>query len=124
MAHAINWFEIPASNFERALSFYEKVFATKLWQPDPKQTVAMFPSDWQKGEIGGAVAKRDGFEPSSKGVAVFLNGGSDLSVVLGRVESAGGKVIMPKTKIEMADAGYMAMFLDPEGNAIGLHSMG
>ncbi len=55
---------------------------------------------------------------------MFLNGGADLSVVLGRVEGSGGKVLMPKTKIPMADAGYMAMFVDSEGNAVGLHSMG
>jgi uncharacterized protein len=124
MPHAISWFDIPATNFERARTFYEKVFATKLFQPSPKDTMAMFPADWQKGEIGGGLTQRPGFEPSTKGVAVFLNGGPDLSVVLARVEAAGGKILMPKTKIEMADAGYMAMFLDTEGNAIGLHSMG
>lgn len=124
MAHAINWFDIPAVNFERAKAFYEKVFATKLVQPDPKQTLAMFPADWQKGEIGGGITQRPGFEPSTKGVTVFLNGGADLAVALGRVEAAGGKIIMPKTKIPMGDAGYMAMFIDTEGNAIGLHSMG
>jgi hypothetical protein len=124
MAHAISWFEIPAANFERAKAFYEKVFATKLFVPDPKQMMAMFPSDWQKGEVGGAVAQRPNFEPSNKGVLVFLNGGDDLAVPLGRVQAAGGKVILPKTKIDMADAGYMAIFVDVEGNTVGLHSMG
>lgn len=123
MAHAISWFDIPAANFERAKAFYEKVFATKLFQPDPKQTMAMFPADWEKGEIGGGLTQHPQAEPSAKGVTVFLNAGPDLSVVLARVEGAGGKVVLPKTKIEMADAGYMAMFLDTEGNRIGLHSV-
>lgn len=124
MAHAIHWFEIPAANFERAKAFYETIFATTLFQPDPTQQNAMFPADWQNGEIGGGITKREGFEPSMKGVTVFLNGGDDLSHVLGRVEKAGGTILMPKTKIPMGDAGYMAMFADTEGNAVGLHSMG
>ena len=37
------------------------------------------------------------------------------------VEAAGGKVLMPKTEIT-TEYGYMALFLDTEGNRIGLHS--
>jgi predicted enzyme related to lactoylglutathione lyase len=123
MPHVIAWFDIPATNFERARAFYEKVFATKLFQPDPKQTMAMFPADWQKGVIGGSLTQHPAAQPSAMGVTVFLNAEPDLTVVLARVEGAGGKVVLPKTKIEMADAGYMAMFLDTGGNRIGLHSV-
>ncbi len=44
-----------------------------------------------------------------------LNGGEDLSEPLSRVENAGGKIVMPKTKIN-DEIGYMAMFIDSEGN--------
>ena len=37
------------------------------------------------------------------------------------VESAGGKVVMPKTQIS-PEIGYMAFFIDSEGNKIGLHA--
>jgi predicted enzyme related to lactoylglutathione lyase len=121
MAHALNWFEIPVSNMDRAKKFYERVFAAELASPEP--SVAMWPANWKEGEVGGSLAKRDGFEPSAKGTVVFLNGGADLAEPLGRVERAGGKVTMPKTKIPMGDAGYMALFADTEGNTIGLHSM-
>jgi predicted enzyme related to lactoylglutathione lyase len=50
-----------------------------------------------------------------------LNGNPDLSLPLSKVAAAGGKVVMPKTKIS-DDIGYMAFFIDPEGNSIGLHS--
>jgi predicted enzyme related to lactoylglutathione lyase len=52
---------------------------------------------------------------------VYLSGGEDLSAPLGRVEAAGGKVVMPKTSI--GEHGFCAMFLDTEGNRVGLHSM-
>ena len=33
--HAVNWFEIPVSNIDRAQAFYEKLFAAKLEQATP-----------------------------------------------------------------------------------------
>jgi len=49
--------------------------------------------------------------------------GNDLSVPLGRVESAGGKVILPKTGIG-ENRGFIALFIDTEGNKVGFHSVG
>jgi predicted enzyme related to lactoylglutathione lyase len=60
-------------------------------------------------------------KPSGDGVKIYLNGNPDLSVALGKVEAAGGKIIMPKTSIG-PDSGYMAFFSDTEGNVIALHS--
>jgi predicted enzyme related to lactoylglutathione lyase len=44
-----------------------------------------------------------------------------LGTPLSRVEAAGGSVVMPKTSI--GENGYMAIFLDTEGNRVALHSM-
>ena len=51
------------------------------------------------GGIGGCITKAEGYEPSSKGTLVYLNGGEDLSTPLSKIEKAGGKIIMPKTAI-------------------------
>ena len=51
-----------------------------------------------------------------------LNGGDDLSVPLSRVASAGGKILMEKTSIR--PNGFMAHFVDREGNKVAFHSMG
>lgn len=75
----------------------------------------------QNGGVGGGIVQGDGFEPSTKGTLVYLNGGEDLSVPLSKVENAGGKIIMPKTAI--GANGFMAQFIDTEGNRIALHSM-
>jgi len=50
-----------------------------------------------------------------------LNGGEDLSLPLSRVEQAGGKIIVPKTSI--GENGFMAHFIDTEGNRVAFHSM-
>lgn len=121
MPHAINWFEIPASNFERAKAFYEMVLGVEMTLPFPDMKYAMFPADMSKGEIGGGLVEEKGYEPSSSGSLIYLNGGEDLSVPLSRVEAAGGKIIMPKTSI--GANGYMAHFTDTEGNKVAFHSM-
>jgi len=124
MAPAITWFQIPANDMARAKTFYETICDIKLESMDagPDMQMASFPSDWRSGEISGALVCGEGAVPSATGTAVFLNANPDLQVVLGRVEAAGGKVLMPKTKIEMEGAGHFAMISDTEGNTIGLHS--
>lgn len=122
MAHAINWFEIPAKNFERAKAFYEAVLGIEMIMPFPGMKYAMFPADMQNGEIGGGLLEEEGYEPSKQGPLVYLNGGEDLSVPLAKVEVAGGQLIMPKTSI--GPNGFMARFIDTEGNRIAFHSIG
>ncbi|PZR26096.1 MAG: VOC family protein [Citrobacter freundii] len=121
MAHAINWFEIHAVDFERAKKFYETVLDITMTLPFPEMKYAMFPADVMNGEVGGGLMEEDGYEPSEKGSIIYLNGGEDLSVPLGRVEAAGGKIIMPKTSL--GPNGFMAHFLDTEGNRVAFHSM-
>lgn len=122
MKNAINWFEIPAKDFERAKSFYEVVLDAKLetmTMEEMGMTMAFFPADWENG-IGGGIATGPGYEPADNGALVYLNGGDDLSVPLARVEKAGGKVILPKTAI--GEHGFMGQFIDSEGNRVAFHS--
>jgi predicted enzyme related to lactoylglutathione lyase len=124
MAPAITWFQIPATDMARATAFYETVCGLKLDPMDagPDMQMAGFPADWRAGEISGALVCGEGAVPSATGTAVFLNANPDLQVVLDRVEAAGGKILMPKTKIDTEGAGHFAMIADTEGNTVGLHS--
>lgn len=122
MVNTLNWFEIPATDFERAKSFYATVLDVQI-QDDPNRQYAYFPSDPQKGAFGGAIAGGENSVPAMSGTTVYLDGGNDLSVPLGRVESAGGKVILPKTDIG-ENRGFIALFIDTEGNRVGFHSIG
>ena len=119
--HAISWFEIPTLDFARAKTFYEAVLGR------PIETMTMGPSTMgflstSPEAIGGAIVHGDGTAPSKSGTLVYLNGGDDLSVMLGRVEAAGGTVAVPKTDIG-SGFGFFAHFIDTEGNRVGLHSM-
>lgn len=125
MNNAISWFEIPATDLDRAVAFYEAVFKTKLIAMDfPNIKMRMFPLDDPAKGIGGAICDSGGFHipSSSEGVLIYLNANPDVQQILDRVEEAGGKVAVPKTEISK-EYGFMAVIIDTEGNRIGLHSL-
>lgn len=121
MTNALNWFEIPASDIERATKFYTQIFEIELIpaEMDDYGSMGMFPAE---DGVGGGVVQGEGYQPSTEGSVVYLNAGEDLNNVLNRVEGAGGQVVLPKTSI--GENGFIAYFIDSEGNRVGLHSMG
>ena len=124
MQHAISWFEIPTTDLERATKFYETIFGISLIPLDMDNIkMRMFPVDDMATGIGGSLVYSEGFfTPSdSAGVLIYLNGNPDVQLVLNKVEAAGGKIMVPKTQIS-PEYGYMGVFIDSEGNRIGLHS--
>ncbi|NNC97545.1 MAG: hypothetical protein HKN88_05680 [Gammaproteobacteria bacterium] len=74
-----------------------------------------------QGKVGGAIVYNEKHKPSRQGTIVYLNGGEDLSRVLNRVEQAGGTILSPKEFVSK-EIGYVAYFLDSEGNRLALHS--
>ena len=116
MQKLISWVEIPAADFDRAVRFYTAVLNLEfqIIEGDGEK-MACFPS----GE--GAISLSPGFNPSRDGILVSLNAGNQLEETLARVEQQGGKIVKPKTKIEAEGRGYFALFLDSEGNKVGLY---
>tara|TARA_R110002049_G_scaffold97782_1_gene238137 strand:+ start:4023 stop:4400 length:378 start_codon:yes stop_codon:yes gene_type:complete len=123
MKHAINWFEIPVKNYERAKQFYSTVMDSEITDhhmPEQNMKYGMFSYDNDNKGVGGGLIEAEGQNPTSGGCTLYLNGGEDLSISLAKVEPSGGKIIMPKTDI--GENGFMAQFIDTEGNRIALHS--
>jgi uncharacterized protein len=121
MKNAINWFEIPVSDLARAKKFYETIFGFTMHEQDfGSFKMALFPSDPQG--AGGALIKNEWYVPGTQGPLIYLNASPDLGVALGRVNDAGGQVIIEKRQIS-PEHGYMGVFNDSEGNRIALHSM-
>ncbi len=122
--NAISWFEIPTADINRAQKFYEAIFDIAMVPFDtPQIQMRMFPTTDMM-NVGGAIVFSNGFHnPSATdGPLIYLNGNPDVQIVLDRIEAAGGKVMVPKTQIS-PEYGYMAVFLDTEGNRIALHSI-
>lgn len=115
----VSWFEIPALNFDRAVTFYNHIYDIEMDKNEMHNyMMAFFPAN--KG-VGGAIVMGEGSYPSDSGPLIYLNGGDDLDTILSRIEDAGGRILMPKTLID-DDSGYFALFIDSEGNRLALHS--
>jgi predicted enzyme related to lactoylglutathione lyase len=120
--NSLNWFEISVSDINRAKKFYEQVFGIKMEEQEMMgMKMAFFPSEDMNGKVSGGLVQGPMHKPSADGAKIYLNANPDLSVALSKVEAAGGKLMLEKTKIS-DDIGYMAGFFDSEGNAIALHS--
>lgn len=122
--NAISWFEIPTVDLNRAQKFYEHIFEIQMIALDtPQIKMRMFPLEDMMGVGGALVFNSQFYKPTSTdGPLVYLNANPDVQLVLDRVEKANGKIVVPKTLIS-PEYGYMAMFIDTEGNRIALHSV-
>ncbi|MFZ2784284.1 MAG: VOC family protein [Sediminibacterium sp.] len=120
MENVINWFEIPATDFSRAVTFYKAILGLEIKETEMFGTkMGFFPTDGKN--ISGAIVQGEDYKPSTNGVVAYLNGGKDVQNVLDRVENSNGNVIVPKTQIS-PEMGYFGMFIDTEGNKIAVHS--
>jgi len=122
-ANALNWFEIPAKDLTRAKKFYESIFNVKMDDMPEMMGMKMssFPAEMGNGKVSGAIAQSQNHKPSADGAIVYLNANPSIQNVIERIEGNGGKVVMPKTQIS-PEIGYMAFFVDTEGNRVGLHA--
>ena len=120
MKSFISIFEIPASDISRAVDFYQAILDINIEKMEfPEMQMGIFPFEGQM--VTGVIMKAEGYKPSEDGVTIYLNGGDNLQIILDKVEENDGKIIVPKS-LHADESGYYAIFLDSEGNKIGLHS--
>ena len=117
--HAINWFEIPCEDLDRATAFYETLLGAPMQRVSADTPMAFFSAEMAG--TGGTLVKRPFQKPGRGGTMVYLNCDGDLDSVLARVRVAGGLVLMPKTEVP-GGHGHFACLRDSEGNHIGLLS--
>jgi len=120
MSNIVTWFEIPATDVARAAKFYETVLQRKVIQQDMGGVLHAF-FEHSNNEVGGAIVKEDGLQPSKHGVLVYFDCNNDLETFLARVEHAGGQIEKPKTLIA-PEVGWLATFIDTEGNRMAFYS--
>jgi uncharacterized protein len=122
MAHRVFYFEIPVTDMDRAIAFYEELLTVKL----ERQTVdgyemALFP--FAEGTAGatGALAKGDVYKPSKDGAIVYFHV-DDIKAVVAKAEAMGRPILYPIKNI--GDAGLVAEIEDSEGNRLALNQPG
>lgn len=120
MNNLISIVEIPVADFSKALSFYKNILGVAIeeMEMDGNQ-MGVIPNE--EGTVNVVLVKGTDYKPTSDGAVLYLNAGNDLQPMLDKVTQNGGQVIVPKTQIS-PEMGYFAMFIDSEGNKMGLHS--
>lgn len=120
MKSHISIFEIPATDISRAIHFYQAILGVNIEKIEmPEMEMGIFPYEEQM--VTGVIIKAEGYTPSADGVTIYLNGGDNLTTILDKIEKNGGKILMPKTA-HADENGFFALFLDTEGNRLGLNS--
>ena len=78
MSNAINWFELPTLNLDRAKKFYSEVLSIEMQEMKMGESdMAFFPT--KDNGVGGCLIHGNGTKPHQDGALVYLNGGDDLS---------------------------------------------
>ena len=116
----VGWFDLNVANLERAKKFYETVFNVKLTDlPIEWGKQSLFPFNQEGANISGALVEKADFAPSNNNTVMYFET-EDCITEEQRIESGGGKVVQPKMNI--GDFGFISIFIDTEGNTVGLHS--
>lgn len=120
MNNPVNWFDLATTDLERAKQFYTSVFDASFQRIDmPESSMYMFNGGPElPGAVGALVASPQN-KPSQEGTIVYF-GVKDANIPMARVEEAGGSIVFPKTSI--GEFGFIAQFIDSEGNRVGVHS--
>lgn len=120
MSPFVHWFEIPVTDFERAVAFYQQVFQLQLRREEAMgEHMAIFTRP--DGSSHGCLMASPRLQPSSHGCLLYLDGGPDVAQLLARARAAGGQVVLEKMALPDGN-GDIGQFADPDGNIIGLHT--
>lgn len=120
MRNLISIVEIPTTDFSRAVHFYQTILGITIEEVDMDGTqMGVLPSDGET--INVVLVKGNDYKPTSDGAVLYLNAGNDLQSMLEKVSKNGGQIIVEKTLIS-PEMGFFALFMDTEGNKLGLHS--
>ncbi|HXH21398.1 MAG TPA: VOC family protein [Dehalococcoidia bacterium] len=111
MPNPVVHFEIVGKDGKKLQDFYSRVFDWQINANNPMQYGIV---DNGGQGINGGIAATD--QPN--GHATFYIEVSDTDQYLRKIESLGGKTVVPTTVIP--DMVTFAMFTDPEGNLVGL----
>lgn len=118
--NSVGWFDLNVANLDRAKKFYETVFNVELTDaPIEWGKQSFFPFNHESPNISGALVEQSDFIPSSNNTVIYFET-EDIISEEQRIEKAGGKVVQPKMSI--GEFGFISIFIDTEGNTVGLHS--
>ena len=110
------WTEIPVTDLDRAMAFYNKVFDTDLKMVDVgPNPMAMFPTSGNTSVAGHLYPGKPA--PEGSGPTIHFVSPDSVEAAWERVKEAGGRVT---SEVNANPDGRFAYCLDPDGNSIGI----
>jgi uncharacterized protein len=117
MSNKLTHFAIHTDEIERAKQFYSGVFDWGFNSYGPDDFLQIKADKSENGELIGALQSRNYSPVPDKIIGLECTiSVEDIDEIIEKVKSNGGKIIMQKTAIPFV--GYLAKFLDTEGNLI------
>ena len=116
------WAEISVTDMNRAVEFYQTHFGLTFKHEvmnDMEMSIA------ETGNIGDpsfALLKHEMMVPSRDGSTVYLHLSLTLNDKINEIKAAGVEILLPPMPIKEGECGYSAIFVDSEGNKVGLWS--
>jgi uncharacterized protein len=108
-------FELLSDDPEQSVKFFEEAFG---WKSQSWEGQTYWLVNTGEGDLGinGGIMRTSDFPHTQNAVCTVMV--DDIGEALAKVESAGGKVVSPESKI--GEAGYAAYAADPQGVVFGL----
>jgi predicted enzyme related to lactoylglutathione lyase len=126
------WAEISVTDMNRAVTFYQTHFSLTFkhevmndMEMSIAETVDIGDPSAETANIGDpsfALLKHDMMVPSRDGSTVYLHLSLTLNDKVNEIQKAGVEILLPPMPIKDGECGYIAIFVDSEGNKVGLWS--
>mgnify|MGYP003624761922 CR=1 FL=1 len=123
------WAEISVTDMNRAVSFYQKHFGLTFkhevmndMEMSIAETFNLGKETVNIGDPSFALLKHDMMVPSRDGSTVYLHLSLTLNDKVNEIQKAGVEILLPPMPIKDGECGYIAIFVDSEGNKVGLWS--
>jgi uncharacterized protein len=118
-------FEIHAENSARAIAFYQKVFPWEFtnWGGPQDYWLIKTGADDQRGINGGLLKRPCPLPEGAQAINGYVCTVDVPSVdeYVAKITAAGGRIALPKMAIP--GVGWLAYFIDTEGNTVGIMQM-
>jgi len=116
------WAEISVTDMNRAVTFYQTHFGITFKQEVMNDMEMSIAETTKINEPNFALLKHDMMVPSRDGSTVYLHLSLTLNDKVNEIKAAGVEILLPPMPIKDGECGYIAIFIDCEGNKVGLWS--
>jgi len=121
MKNLISIVEIPTADFSKAVTFYQTILEVSIEKVQMEGIqMGVLPSNGETVNV--VLVHGEDYKPTRDGTLIYFNAGDNLQNMLDKIAASGGEIILPKTEIS-PEMGFFALFIDTEGNKVGLHGM-